>query len=307
MTSAPLGAARGVGYSGGGRRRAAAARWSRAVKLAGRYSERACGSRATPRSGLGHDQREHARGVLPQGGGRGGPLLRGGHVRRHGRRRPRRGGARPSTTRGASGGRATIGYQVTQGPAARPRTVELTRTTAGQGRRRSAVDDIPLIPEVAVARGRRRVSIIKGRRGQVRHPHARCPAVTAFGEVGAPSASGTASGPVMLRGVVFTGELYPLEDDPGQGQAQGRLRGARRTASCTARSGPTSVWRSRGCRGRQGRRRDHARGCGSAARAAWRSTPTTTPTGSASAAEAYATGQLTASATVDLVADLYAA
>jgi hypothetical protein len=48
------------------------------------------------------------------------------------------------------------------------------------------------------------------------------PGITAFGEIRASAGLKYGVGPVTVRGVVFSGELYPLEDDP---QVKARLKG----------------------------------------------------------------------------------
>ena len=126
------------------------------------------------------------------------------------------------------------------------------------------------------------ISIIKGLGVKFSIPTP-VPAVTAYGEIRGSLGLGYGVGPVMLRGVMFTGELYPFEDDP---QVKARLTrhasSSRPTASCTARSAPTSASRSLlGAVGAKGGVEITPRS-GSGARAGSPSTPPTTRAASAS-------------------------
>jgi hypothetical protein len=132
------------------------------------------------------------------------------------------------------------------------------------------------------------------------------PGVTAFAEIRGSLGLGYGVGPVLIRGVLFAGELYPLEDDP---QVKATLKGAlvvpaygelygtfgaylglEALAGAVGAKGGVDITPRLRITGEAGLAVDAAYG----------------PDGFNFGAEAYAKGKLTASAKVDLVADLYA-
>ena len=133
------------------------------------------------------------------------------------------------------------------------------------------------------------------------------PAVTAYGEIRGSLGLGYGVGPVMLRGVLFTGELYPLEDDP---QIKAHLSGAfvvpaygELFGTFGAHIGLEVALGAVGAKGGiEIKPTQRIAGEGGIKLEA-----DYDKDGFSFEAEAYAKGALTASARVDLVADLYAA
>ena len=117
-------------------------------------------------------------------------------------------------------GKGTIGYQVTKD--LRPvLAVELTKDQDVKVGGEVAVGNIPLSTMWPSPEGGK-VSIIKGVGFKFPIPTP-VPGLTAFAEIRGSLGLGYGVGPVMLKGVVFSGELYPLKDDP---KINAKLRGA---------------------------------------------------------------------------------
>ena len=201
-------------------------------------------------------------------------------------------------------GRGMLAYQVT--PNLRPQLgIELTPDHRVKLTGEARVGDVPLTRMWPSPDGGR-VSIISGVGVKFSIPTP-VPAVTAYGEIRGSLGLGYGVGPVALRGVVLTGELYPFEDDP---QIKAKLRGTFAVPAYAELYGTFGAYIglevALGAVGAKGgleitpRLRISGEG-GIAVDADYDSG------GFSFAAEAYASGQLTASATVNLVADLYAA
>jgi hypothetical protein len=112
---------------------------------------------------------------------------------------------------GRFSGRGSIAYQLTKD--IRP-TLGIELTPAGRLKvlGEVALADIPLTKMWPAPAGGK-LTFIKGAGVKFSIPTP-VPAVTAFGQIKVSAGLGYGVGPVMLKGVVFTGELYPLEDDP---------------------------------------------------------------------------------------------
>jgi hypothetical protein len=201
-------------------------------------------------------------------------------------------------------GRGTVAYQVT--PNLRPQLgIELTADRRVKLAGEARLNDIELFRRWPSPDGGH-ISIISGLGVKFNIPTP-VPAVTAYGEIRGSLGLGYGVGPVMLRGVVFTGELYPFEDEP---QVRARLVGRFVVPAYAELYGTFGAYIglevALGAVGAKGgieitpRLRISGEG-GIAVEAGYESG------GFSFAAEAYAAGQLTTSATVDLVADLYAA
>jgi hypothetical protein len=200
-------------------------------------------------------------------------------------------------------GKGTIGYQVTKD--LRPILgVELTRDQRVKVSGEVTVGNIPLSKMWPSPEGGK-VAIIKGVGVKFPIPTP-VPAVNALAEVRGSLGLGYGVGPVLLKGVVFAGELYPLEDDP---QVKATLKGALVVPAYGELYGTFGAYLglevAGGVVGAKGGvditpRLRIAGEAGLAVDAAYG------PDGFSFGAEAYAAGRLTASATVDLVADLYA-
>ncbi|MFU8874991.1 eCIS core domain-containing protein [Micromonospora sp. SL4-19] len=201
-------------------------------------------------------------------------------------------------------GKGTIGYQVTKN--LRPVLgVELTKDHRVKVSGEVAVGDIALTKMWPSPEGGK-IPIIKGLGVKFSIPTP-VPAVTAYGEIRGSLGLGYGVGPVMLKGVVFKGELYPLEDDP---QVKAKLTGAFAVPAYGELYGTFGAYIglevALGAVGAKGgieitpRLRISGEG-GVAVDADYDSG------GFSFSAEAYAVGRLTASAAVDLAADLYAA
>ena len=200
-------------------------------------------------------------------------------------------------------GKGTIGYQVTR--ALRPvLAVELTKDQRVKVGGEVAVGNVPLSTMWPSPEGGK-VSIIKGVGFKFPIPTP-VPGLTAFAEIRGSLGLGYGVGPVMLKGVVFAGELYPLEDDP---KINAKLKGALVVPAYGELYGTFGAYLglevAAGAVGAKGGvditpRLRIAGEAGLAVDAAYG------PDGFSFDAEAYAAGRLTASATVDLVADLYA-
>lgn len=206
--------------------------------------------------------------------------------------------------RGRFTGRGTVAYQVT--PSLRPQLgIELTADRRVKLTGEVRLNDIELSRRWPSAEGGQ-LSIISGLGVKFSIPTP-VPAVTAYGEIRGSLGLGYGVGPIMLRGVIFSGELYPFEDDP---QVRARLRGSFVVPAYAELYGTFGAYIglevALGAVGAKGgveitpRLRISGEG-GIAVDAVYDSG------GFSFAAEAYASGQLTASATVNLVADLYAA
>nr|WP_276611863.1 DUF4157 domain-containing protein [Kineococcus vitellinus] len=200
-------------------------------------------------------------------------------------------------------GKGTVGYQVT--PNLRPVLgVELTKERRVKLSGEVVIGDVPLTRMWPSPEGGK-VPIIKGVGVKFPIPTP-VPAVTAFGEIRGSLGLGYGVGPVMLRGVVFKGELYPLEDDP---QIKAKLTGLFAVPAYAEVYGTFGAYLglevAAGAVGAKGgveispTLRISAEG-GVKVAADY------DKDGFAFEAEAYAKGRLTAQAKVDLVADLYA-
>ncbi|NUU19605.1 DUF4157 domain-containing protein [Cellulomonas humilata] len=201
-------------------------------------------------------------------------------------------------------GKGSVGYQVT--PTLRPVLgVELTKERRVKLTGQVALGDIPLTKMWPSPEGGK-VPIIKGVGVKFPIPTP-VPAVTAFGEIRGSLGLGYGVGPVVLRGVVFTGELYPLEDDP---KVTAKLVGVLAVPAYGELYGTFGAYIglevAAGAVGAKGgievspTLRISAEG-GVKVAADY------DKDGFAFEADAYAKGRLTAQAKVDLVADLYAA
>jgi hypothetical protein len=116
-------------------------------------------------------------------------------------------------------GKGSIAYQLTKD--IRPTLgAELTKDRRVKISGEVALADIALTREWPKPGGEE-IPIIKGLGFKFSVPTP-VPAVTAYGEVRGSLSVVYRMGPVMVRGVRFTGELYPLDDDP---QIKARLRG----------------------------------------------------------------------------------
>ncbi|WP_171169970.1 HNH endonuclease signature motif containing protein, partial [Streptomyces sp. I05A-00742] len=117
-------------------------------------------------------------------------------------------------------GKGSVGYQVTKD--LRPVLgVEITKDRRVRLSGQVAVGDIVLVRKWPSPQGGT-VPLLKGVGVKFSFPTP-VPAVTAFIELRGSLQLGYGVGPVVLRGVVFKGELYPFEDDP---QVAARLTGA---------------------------------------------------------------------------------
>ncbi|MEH0829141.1 MULTISPECIES: eCIS core domain-containing protein [unclassified Micromonospora] len=201
-------------------------------------------------------------------------------------------------------GKGTIGYQVTKD--LRPVLgVEVTKDQRVKVSGEVAVGDIALTKVWPSPEGGK-IPISKGLGVKFSIPTP-VPAVTAYGEIRGSLGLGYGVGPVILKGVVFKGELYPLEDDP---QVKAKLTGALAMPAYGELYGTFGAYIglevALGAVGAKGgiditpKLRISGEG-GIKVDADYDSG------GFSFSAEAYATGRLTASAAVDLVADLYAA
>jgi hypothetical protein len=206
--------------------------------------------------------------------------------------------------RGRITGRGTIAYQVT--PHIRPQLgVELTPEKGVKMFGEVRLNDITLARLWPAPLGGN-ISIIKGVGVKFPVPTP-VPAVTAYGEIKGSLGLLYGVGPVTLRGVVFTGELYPLEPDP---MVKAKLKGALVVPAYAGLVGTFGAYIglevAGGAVGAKGgieiAPRLTIKGEGGVAVDADYDSG-----GFSFEAEAYATGQLVASATVDLVAELYAA
>lgn len=112
---------------------------------------------------------------------------------------------------GTYSGKGSVSYQVTKD--IRPTLgVELTRDQRMKVLGEVAIADLPLTKMWPAPAGGT-LTFIKGAGVKFSIPTP-LPAVTAFGQLKVSAGLGYGVGPVMLKGVVFKGELYPLEDDP---------------------------------------------------------------------------------------------
>ncbi len=117
-------------------------------------------------------------------------------------------------------GKGSIAYQVTKD--IRPVLgVELTKEHRVKVSGQVSVGDIPLTRRWPSPEGGR-IPIISGVGVKVDVPTP-VPGLTAFAEIRGSLGLGYGVGPVVLTGVVFDGELFPLEDDP---QIKAKLTGA---------------------------------------------------------------------------------
>jgi hypothetical protein len=120
---------------------------------------------------------------------------------------------------GAYWGGGFISYQITK--EIRPKLgVEITKDRRIRTFGEVKVADIPLTKMWPAPAGGK-TTFIKGAGVKFNIPTP-VPAVTAYGQIKVSAGLGYGVGPVMLKGVVFTGELYPLEDDP---QVKANLKG----------------------------------------------------------------------------------
>lgn len=111
---------------------------------------------------------------------------------------------------GAVWGGGVIAYQVTKD--LKPRLgVKITPNARIQVLGSVEVGDIPLSPKWPKDGGR--LSIIKGLGVKFPVPTP-VPGITAFGRIEGSLGLSYGIGPILLRGVVFNGSLFPLEDDP---------------------------------------------------------------------------------------------
>ncbi|HEX8655337.1 MAG TPA: DUF4157 domain-containing protein [Allosphingosinicella sp.] len=108
-------------------------------------------------------------------------------------------------------GKGQVSYQLT--PQLRPTlTAEYTKARQLKMSGEVAIGDIALTKEWPAPGGAKK-PIIKGVGVKFSVPTP-VPFVTAYGEIKGSLGVGYGVGPVMLKGVVLSGELYPLEDDP---------------------------------------------------------------------------------------------
>ena len=120
---------------------------------------------------------------------------------------------------GAFSGGGAIAYQVTKD--LKPKLgVEITPTAKIKVLGSVQVGDIALSPKWPKDGGN--ISIIKGLGVKFPIPTP-VPGITAFGRIEGSLGLGYGVGPIMLRAVVFTGSLFPLEDDP---QIDAKLSGS---------------------------------------------------------------------------------
>jgi hypothetical protein len=201
-------------------------------------------------------------------------------------------------------GKGTVAYQVTK--SLRPTLgIELTPDRRMKLSGEVTVGDIALTRMWPSPEGGK-VDIIKGLGVKFSIPTP-VPAVTAYGEIRGSLGLGYGVGPVMLKGVVFKGELYPLEDDPkvkahltgvfavpAYGELYGTFGayiGLEVALGAVGAKGGIEITPKLRIEGEGGIKVD----------------ADYDQDGFSFEAEAYAKGRLVASARVDLVADLYAA
>ncbi|OKI13300.1 DUF4157 domain-containing protein [Streptomyces sp. CB03911] len=201
-------------------------------------------------------------------------------------------------------GKGSVGYQVTKD--LRPVLgVEITKDQRVRLFGEVAVGDIVLVRRWPSAQGGT-VPLLKGVGVKVSVPTP-VPAVTAFLELRGSLQLGYGVGPVMLKGILFKGELYPLEEDP---KVAAKLVGTFAVPAYAELSGTFGAYIGAevalGAVGAKGGiditpslRIDGEGGVAVAA--------DYDKDGFSFDAEAYAKGRLTASAKVLLVAELYAA
>nr|WP_079083157.1 DUF4157 domain-containing protein [Streptomyces antibioticus] len=200
-------------------------------------------------------------------------------------------------------GKGSIGYQITKDlkPVLTAEIKDRKVKLSGE----VTVGDIVLVRRWPSAQGGT-VPLLKGVGAKFSVPTP-VPAVTAYIELRGSLQLGYGVGPVMLRGIVFKGELYPLEDDP---QVTAKLTGTFAVPAYAELSGTFGAYIGAeialGAAGAKGGiditpslRIDGEGGIAIAA--------DYNKDGFAFGATAYAEGQLTAAARVNLAADLYAA